>query len=144
MADTFLERNIKHECAKYAYERITKVLESSKANPNIDIQKDYRSEVMSTGTRIHSAGLLQTLTFYCSKISDKKPHFKELVLHIMEWILRNEKPGNSKDPLPLLEFLLGQPDDKMMYFTEEAMEVTQWLKRFADARLEKGAETNRT
>lgn len=144
MADTFLERNVKHECAEYAYKCITKVLESSKANPNIDIQKDYRSEVMSTGTRIHSAGLMQTLAFYCSKIKGDKLHFSKLALHIMEWILRNEKLGNSGEPLPLLELLLGQPDDKMMYFTEEAMEVTQWLKRFADARLEKEAETKRT
>ena len=135
MADTFPERNIKHECAEYAYKCITKVMET-----NSSVQKDYRSEVMSTGTRIHSAGLMQTLTFYCSKISDKKPHFKELALHIMKWILRGEKPISSGEPLPLLEFLLGQPDDKMMYFTEEAMEVTQWLKRFADARLEKEAK----
>lgn len=145
MGDTFQERNIRHECAKYAYECITDVVELSKKDSGI--QKDYRSEVLSTGTRIHNAGLLQTLTFYCSKIKDNKPHFERLSSHIMEWILRNEKTGVSavnassrKDegkPLKLLEFLLDQPDNRMIYFTREAMEVTQWLKRFAEARLEK-------
>ena len=136
MVNTFPERNIKHKCAEYAYRCITDISGEEPA-----VQTDYRSEVMSTGTRIYSTGLMQTLTFYCSKIKEGKPHFEKLSLHVTKWILRSDKLGNEMATLQLLEFLLNQPDDKMMYFTQEAMEVTQWLKRFADAKLEKKTGT---
>lgn len=132
--------NIKHECAHYAYKCIDDVLGTIK-----DSQRDYRSEVRSTATRIHDAGLMQTLAFYCSKMNDKK-HFERLALHIMKWILRADKVENeSVDTsrwddgkagiLKFLRFLLDQSDEKMMMLTAEATEVTQWLARFADARL---------
>ena len=142
MASIDAKRNIKHECAAYAYACITDVADEI---PN---QKEYRSEVMSTGTRIHDSGLMQTLAFYCSKMKAEKPHFERLSLHVMKWILRDEKVNDRNvntskwddgkgGVLTLFSFLLDQSDEKMMWFTREAMEVAQWLKRFADARLEK-------
>jgi len=137
-----MDRNIKHECASYAYKCIKDIIENCS-----NIQKDYRSEVMSAGTKIHDAGLMQTLAFFCSKM-EKDLHFRKLALHIMKWILRDEKVGgvnidtekwdeDKNKTIELFEFLLNQSDERMMYFTQEALEVTTWLKRFADARLEK-------
>lgn len=143
-----MDKNIKHECAHYAYQCIENIIKNHNS-----IQKDYRSEVMSAGTKIHDAGLMQTLAFFCSKMKiennkEKNPHFRKLTLHIMKWILREEKVKNlnvdttkwdedKNKTIELFEFLLNQSDEKMMHLTQEALEVITWLKRFADARLEK-------
>ncbi|MHA1216773.1 MAG: type III-B CRISPR module-associated protein Cmr5 [Candidatus Thorarchaeota archaeon] len=143
MDSTFVGRSTKHDCAAYAYSCISDILANLK-----DCQDKYRSEVMSTGTRIHEAGLMQTLAFYCSKMKeDSSPHFQRLALHLMKWILRGaEVKGRAVDTsrwdddrqrtLSLFEVLLEQRDESMMLLTADAKEVAQWLKRFADARLE--------
>lgn len=134
------ERNIKHECAEYAYKCIEDIL-----GFNDDIQRKYRSEVMSTGTRIKSSGLMQTLAFYCSK---EDPHFLKLTLHILKWILKDIQIDgkflnplawneNKEETLRIFSFLLKESDEKMIYYTQRALDVTEWLKRFADARLKK-------
>ncbi len=143
-----IERNIKHQCARYAYDCIEDMISEP-----ADRQREYRSEVMSTGTRIHGSGLLQTLTFYCSKMSGKgdneKPHFRKLALHMLKWILKDEKIDGG---LSLSEWnedvsgvwklysvlLNADSDEKMIFYTERARELTDWLKRFADARLKEG------
>ncbi len=141
-----IERNIKHQCARYAYDCIEEI---SKLPGE---QTEYRSQVMSTGTRIHGSGLMQTLTFYCSKMEGKdgreKIYFRKLALHLLKWVLKDEKVNGG---LPLSKwnedntatwkiysFLLNtDSDEKMIYYTERAKELTVWLKRFADARLRK-------
>ena len=129
------QRNLQHDRARYAYKSIKEV--------PAQIQKDYRSEVMSTPVRIHDAGLMQTLAFYCSKMKldesgeEKNPHFSMLALHIMKWILNDEaERRGKKDALKLFSSLLTCSDEEMILHTQEAIEVTQWLKRFADARIE--------
>ncbi len=135
------QRNLQHDRTRYAYESI-------KAVP-ARVQKDYRSEVMSTPVRIHDAGLMQTLAFYCSKMKldesgkEKNPHFSMLALHIMKWILNDEAEGKGReDALNLFSSLLACSDEEMILHTQEATEVTQWLKRFADAMLEKESSKN--
>jgi CRISPR type III-B/RAMP module-associated protein Cmr5 len=142
MTSEKIETNVKHECARYAYKCIRDVTDNIKPK-----QGKYRSEVRSTGTRIHDAGLMQTLAFYCSKVNDEV-HFKKLALHIMKWTLRNEKVGGqdvdtskweegSDAVLKLFEHLLNQSVEKIIMFTADATEVVQWLSRFAEAKLEK-------
>ena len=149
MVSNVPDRNIKHKCAAYAYNCISDVLKEP------GIQGKYRSEVLSVGTRIHDSGLLQTLAFCCSKMKGgEKPgdrsHFRELALYIMKWILREEQiDGDSLDTskwdesdeniMSIFAYLLEphQSDERMLIYTHDALEVTQWLKRFADARLKK-------
>ncbi|NCO68465.1 MAG: type III-B CRISPR module-associated protein Cmr5 [Nitrospirae bacterium CG_4_10_14_0_8_um_filter_41_23] len=139
-----MERNIKHQCAEYACKCIENIV-----NNHSSIQKDYRSEVMSTGTRIYGSGLMQTLTFYCSKM-DKHEHFKKLLLHLLYWILDGESfngktinaetakwDENKENVLKIFTALLKKQDDGMIYYTQRAMNITEWLKRFADVRLKK-------
>lgn len=132
--------NIKHKCAMYAYECITEDIIKTESQ----IQEKYLSEIRSTATRIHDSGLLQTLAFYCSKKEDE--HFKKLSLHIMKWILQDETINganinirkwdeNQQIVLDFMALLLNKNDEEIMLKTGEAMEVSQWLSRFAVARL---------
>ncbi len=132
------ERNIKHECAEYAYKCVDDILIN---DPNI--QGKYHSEIMSTGTRIKGSGLMQTLAFYCSK---EDPHFLKLTLHLLKWILK-DRPFNGSlldtsqwdedksGVMKIFSVLLNESDEEMIYYTQRALDVTEWLKRFADARL---------
>lgn len=139
-----VEKNLEYERADYAYKCIQDVIDHHDS-----IKKEYRSELLQTPARIYNSGLLQTLTFYCSKMevdekTKKKNHFIPLNLHIMKWILRDELS------LPLDQWgegpneiwnmykskILAQPDQKMRY-TDRAMSVIVWMKRFADGMIEK-------
>lgn len=135
------ERNLKHETAKYAYECIEDVVTS-------DTKEDkYRSEVMQTGFRLYGAGLMQTLAFYCSKMKKDK-HFRKLSLHLLKWTLRDEVINkgmincsqwneNEAQTMGLFSVLLDKSDDEMRFYAQRAMDVTEWLKRFAEAKLKK-------
>lgn len=138
------ERNIKHQCAEYAFNCIEDVVKIN----NSQTHKEYRSEVRSTGTRIYGAGLMQTLAFYLSKMNEEKhPHFRKLSLHILKWLLKDENidgtidtsrwEDNNDQTIKLFRTLLNKSDEEMIYCTQRAMEVTGWLARFADAKLEK-------
>ena len=133
------ERNIKHECAEYAYQSVEDIINLN----NEDIQKKYRSEVMSTGARIKGSGLMQTLAFYSSK---DEPHFLKLTLHLLKWILKDEQVNgkslntekwdeDKEQTMKIFSFLLNKTDGEMIYYTQMALDVTEWLKRFSDARL---------
>ena len=142
------QRNLQHDRAKYAHDCIENVLAKEKEKAFEGISEKYKSEVMSTPVRIHDAGLMQTLAFYCSKMKvengkEKNPHFSMLALHIMKWILNDEAERTGReDALNLFSSLLDQSDEEMILHTQEAIEVTQWLKRFADARIEKESSEN--
>ena len=134
------ERNIKHQCAEYAYRCVEDVINFRQGT---DLQKKYRSEVMSTGTRILGSSLMQTLAFYSSK---EEPHFLKLNLHLLKWILKDESVNGKhlnpakwdedrKEMIKILSFLLTKSDDEIMYYTQRALDVTEWLKRFSEARL---------
>jgi CRISPR type III-B/RAMP module-associated protein Cmr5 len=139
-----VEKNLEYERAEYAYKCIKNIIDHHGS-----IKKEYRSELLQTPARIYNSGLLQNLTFYCSKmdvdIKEKKPnHFILLNLHLMEWILRGEKikvDGDWKKTKERIYVLfkaniIGQPENKMLY-TERAMSVIVWMKRFAEGMIEK-------
>jgi len=144
------EKNLKHQCAEYAFRCVDDILN----NQNSQTQKEYRSEVRSTGTRIYGSGLMQTLAFYSSKMDDKgeenHPHFRKLSLHILKWLLKDENidgiiidtsiskwDEDKNHTINLFSKLLNKSDEDMIYYTQRAMEVTGWLARFADAKLKK-------
>jgi CRISPR-associated protein Cmr5 len=133
----FFENNIEHERADYAYKCIKDILDNHNG-----IKDKYRSEVLQTAIRIYNAGLMQTLTFYCSKMPNDE-HFRKLSLHLMKWILRDELTTNREtwtenigQTWQLFNTILNHPNNLIVY-TERTKTVVVWLKRFADGRIEK-------
>jgi len=137
-----VEKNLEYERAEYGYKCIKDIIDNHEA-----IKKEYRSDLLQTPARIYNSGLLQTLTFYCSKMKmerGRKNHFIPLNLHIMKWILRGElgtaREMWNENPDAIWNMyrtrILGQPENKMRY-TERAMSVIVWMKRFAEGMIEK-------
>jgi len=86
---------------------------------------------------------MQTLAFYSSK---DEPHFLKLTLHLLKWILKDEQVNgkslntekwdeDKEQTMKIFSFLLNKTDGEMIYYTQMALDVTEWLKRFSDARL---------
>jgi len=128
--------NLKHRCAKYAYNCIDELKDP-------DIKGKYLSEVKSTAAKIYGSGLMQTLTFYLSKKDE--PHYRKLLLHLLNWILDGETinsctitcdlPRGDNELITLFNEMLKTTPDKMMFYTQRALMVCEWLSRFADAKL---------
>jgi len=148
--------------AKFAYDAILEV-KSDKS----DIQKKYSSYVKSAPVLILSNGLPSTLAFYLSKMKLKdstkytdikseidkyrasKPNkfenkservaYAYLFYHISWWLAEKANNGrgltNGKDPL---KFMLEEADVfKVIQLTRESIALLNWMRRFADAMLEK-------
>ena len=128
----FFENNIEHERADYAYKCIKDILDNHNG-----IKDKYRSEVLQTAIRIYNAGLMQTLTFYCSKMEIKngiKNHFIPLSLHLMKWILRDELTTNREtwtenigQTWQLFNTILNHPNNLIVY-TERTKTVVVVLE----------------
>jgi len=131
--------NLKHKCAEYAYKCIYKCIAEVEDQT---IKGKYLSEVKSTSAKIYGSGLMQTLTFYFSK---NEPHYRKLLLHLLNWILDGEtinhrtitcdSPRGDNELITLFNAMLKTPPDKMMFYTQRALMVCEWLSRFADAKL---------
>lgn len=155
-------RTLEQERAKFAFDAISEV-----KNDKPKIQEKYSSYVKSAPALILTNGLLATLAFYLSKIKlklDTDYHFvkselekhkrneqnvfenKEeriayayLYCHISEWLAQKSNGGrgltNGKDPS---KFIRKDADvSKLMQLTQETILLLNWMKRFADAMLEK-------
>ena len=146
-------RSLEQRRAKFAYEKIQEVKKESS-----DVQKKYSSYVKSAPVLILTNGLGQALAFYLSKLealpdvdynSISPQNFKKaeekayayLYKHIAEWLAggdKEKKEGrsltNGKDPL---RYYMEATGMEAMVLTDEAIAFLNWLKRFADAMLEK-------
>jgi CRISPR type III-B/RAMP module-associated protein Cmr5 len=136
--DFYLEDNLEHKRAAYAYSCVKDIIDNHNG-----IKEEYRSEVLQTATRLKNIGLLQTLAFYSSKM-EKKKHFLMLNLHLMKWALRDDFAADifswdeDKDAVWQMfhDNFLGDSSNLMLY-TERALAMVTWLKRFADGRIKK-------
>lgn len=150
-------RTLEQERAKFAYDAISEV-----KNESSEVQKKYSSYVKSAPVLILSNGLSATLAFYLSKMKMKdgtgyedvrselgqqnrfenKPEriaYAYLFCHISEWLAEKSNGGkgltNGKDPL---KFIIKEADVlKVIQLTRESLALLNWMKRFADAMLEK-------
>lgn len=145
-------RNQEHDRAAYALKCVNEICADYPA-----MKKEYRSLVLQTPVRIHTAGLCQTLAFYCSKMKDKddnthepKPnHFLKTVLHIIKWLSRDPRgavPGAwnecASDASAMFSTaLLDKNHQTIMTATREAQALATWLKRFVEARIEETTTT---
>lgn len=155
-------KTLEQRRAKFAYDAVLEV-----KNDKSEIQKKYSSYVKSAPVLILSNGLPQTLAFYLSKMKMKddveytlvkselenyrngKPNkfenkferiaYAYLYYHISKWLAEESNNGvgltSGKDPL---KYLISEADvARVMQLTREAIELLNWMKRFADAMLEK-------
>jgi len=160
-------RNLEQERAKFAYEAVAKVKEVSDSG-NKDIQKKYASYVKSAPVIILTNGLASTLAFYLSKIKEKDTEYTKigeklkefengakafenkverisyayLFYQISEWLAKKANNGRGltrgKDPL---KFICSEANvHQMMQLEREAINLLNWMRRFADAMLEKEEE----
>lgn len=135
------DENLDHKRAKYAYGCIEEIKDKGG-----NIEKKYHSAVHSSSILVQESGLLQTLSFYISKINKKgdggkndfdedSSHYKLLAKHILNWIVEdcNDKSKNSL--LKSYHCLLNYTDESIIYKTQESKALMVWLNRFADAML---------
>ncbi|WP_010478233.1 type III-B CRISPR module-associated protein Cmr5 [Thermococcus zilligii] len=144
-------KSLEQERAEFAYEKISEV-----KNESSDVQKRYSSYVRSAPVLILTNGLGQALAFYLSRLenledvdyhlisnrllSTEGKGFKKaeerayayLYKHIAEWLARNLTKG--EDPL---RYYMKSNGIEAMILTDEAIALLNWLKRFAEAMLEK-------
>lgn len=143
---TFFESNLRHTEAVYALKCVDDVVSN---HPGL--KGKYRSEVRQVSDRIYSAGLVQTLTFYCSKMDRKEVnHFQLLFPHLAGWVLSNHgisRPATLQmDPPAAVKILadnfinITDPSVLILY-TERAKAISVWLSRFASAKIEKENRT---
>lgn len=132
-----------------------------------DIERKYSSYVKKAPVLILNNGLGQTLAFYLSKLDEPLPltddspmnqpykiiadkiekredpeadkykkaeaaAYAYIYAHISEWLINNVT--NGVDPL---RFYMNRSSIEVMRITDETIALLNWLKRFADAMLEK-------
>jgi CRISPR-associated protein Cmr5 len=155
-------RTLEQERAKFAFNAVSEVKED-----RLEVQKKYSSYVKSAPVVILSNGLPATLAFYLSKMKMKdgtdyitigkeiekyragqenkferkvdRVAYAFLFHQISKWLAEEANFGrgltNRKDPL---NFILKESDVlKTLQLTKEALSLLNWMKRFADAILEK-------
>ncbi|NJE31240.1 type III-B CRISPR module-associated protein Cmr5 [Thermococcus sp. 18S1] len=123
-------RSIEHERGAFAYSKISEVKDKGWAG-------DYKGYVKRAPAMIMTNGLAQTLAFYRSK---QKPAYNALFNHINEWLKRREYlEGNcERNPSDILEWLVYCASDFEAYqATVEVLALLNWMRRFADAMIEK-------
>ncbi|ALV63532.1 CRISPR-associated RAMP Cmr5 [Thermococcus sp. 2319x1] len=145
-------RTLEQERAKFAYEKVREVM-----NADENVQKKYSSYVKSAPALIMTSGLGQTLAFYLSKLEKKgeadcesiipikeekaeKIAYAYLYKHICEWLAERRKLTDNRDPL---KFYLEADALEAITLTQETLALLNWLKKFADAMLEKEKDQER-
>ena len=136
------ELNLEHERAEHALRCVTEI-------EGIGRLKDkYASEVKQTATRLQTAGLLQTIAFYCAKTKEKDEdkdgeesnHFVYLVPHLLGYVLGTTVSSVSPtEAWKLYQQLLEEAKEpaQLMYYTQRAKSVTRWLDHFSTTVLER-------
>ena len=115
-------QSLEHERAKFAYNKIKKIENHS--------EKDkYKSYAVNLGTLILTNGLLSTVAFY-----SKEDIHKEII----EWL--KEKLVNENlipDQIDFAKTISELPIERYILVTNASLSIAQWLKRFAEAILNK-------
>lgn len=139
-------RSLEQERAEFAYKKVLEVKRESQ-----DVQGKYSSYVRSAPVLILTNGLGQALAFYLSKLEAlpdvnyksispqsfnkaERKAYAYLYKHIAEWLAEGRKSTSGKDPL---RYYMETTGTEAMVLTDETIALLNWLKRFAEAMLEK-------
>ncbi|HIH73374.1 MAG: CRISPR-associated protein, Cmr5 family [Thermococcales archaeon 44_46] len=155
-------RSLEQKRAKFAYEAVTKVKEISNSRDK-NIQKKYASYVKSAPALILTNGLPSTLAFYLSKIKEGETEYTKikeelekfekgekafenkaeriayayLFYQISEWLAKRS-PNRITEGMDPLQYMLKESEvQTMIHLTRETIKLLSWMRRFADAMLEK-------
>lgn len=136
-----MAQTIQQKRAKYALEQIT----SLTANNNFteEQQKKFVSYTNSLPAMIHSNGLGQAMAFHKAKGSnkglaetdDKKRAYNALYKIVSDWLC--ESPQVYKDYADVLRGITEENMQSYQLAQTEALVLMSWVKKFANAFLEK-------
>lgn len=119
-----MARLAEQDRAKFAYERVQAHTDKPKAG-------DYRQLVVSLPAMIQQCGLGQTMAFLASKGKD---HHAMALADLEEWLKRFDY-ARGKDGV--LKALMDGDSASYRRVTTEVLAYLQWLKRFAEAAIER-------
>lgn len=134
-------QTVEQKRANYAYEKI-------KAVKGKKFEKKFSSLIGRLATLILTNGLGNTIAFLLAK--GKEEHH-EVVYILSEWLINNSELGKKNIKIDSLNKKENQEQiinslitkatvEEYIYYTEESLRLTNWLRRFSDALLEKGEE----
>lgn len=129
MAETTI-RTLEQERAQQAWLDVESVVKGK------NFEAEYKGLVKNAPVLILTNGLTQTLSFFEAK---KKPHHLALNRHISAWVCKKLKLTRPEQRPDLLKKLLDGDSNLLRLATQESLAYLQWLKRFADAQIEKEA-----
>lgn len=125
-------RTAEQERAKFAYERVQKNRDNG-GGVKEKVAGDYRQLVVGLPAMIQQCGLGQTMAFLASKERERR-HFRMALGDLEEWLKRFDY-AKGKDGV--LKALMDGDSRNYRMATTEALAYLQWLKRFAEAAIEK-------
>lgn len=108
------------EQAKWAYDKLIKWIEQA---DNKKKEKELKSHLRKLPSHLQSSGLAQTLLFYA------KQH-PEIAKALCEKLLKRSDVAEG------VKFLADSPASEYRAKAREAMLLSGWLKRFAEAMIE--------
>lgn len=120
-------RSLEQERADYAWDCITEIERKQKEH-----KEKYESYVKKTPALILTSGLGNTLAFFNSKEDEA---YKDLYRHLNDWA---KKRLNKEDTWDILRDWIRDENTSsidVFYLTREILNVLNWMKRFAEARL---------
>lgn len=130
--------------SKYAFEKIMKA-------KGKNFEKKLSSLIGRLASLVLTNGLGNTLAFLFSKGKDEHLY---TVYILSDWLINNSPIGKKdlnikeytaenvkKEAEKILDNLvLNASVEEYIFYTEETLRLTNWLRRFADTLLEKGEE----
>lgn len=137
MLEASLQRTEEQKRADFAWKKVSDV-------PGEDRGK-YKDIVRKFPSMVINNGLGQALAFLLAKgteedkrtktkkLSEKKEH-AQLYQHLEEWLCDEKKlVREGESPFRLMSGLVKQNSTQYRHATMEALALTAWLKRFAEA-----------
>lgn len=127
-----MPRMMEQERAQFALERITEFTAQSSER-----QKELRSHVSALPALIRMNGLGQALAFY--RMKDKGSSHEQLYLLVSRWLCDEKSAGRIfETPGDVLSGITSGDMFQYMAAQNEALALLEWVKKFANAYLEKG------
>lgn len=127
--------------AEFAYKQVLRVKKEHET-----ISGNYKSYVKKMPMLVKTNGLGAALAFIFSKGSNKQKHEKDygymlLYEDIAEWLKRDEKQlVQLEDNSDLIAKVISLESTRYRALTIEVLSFLNWLRRFADGLIEKGAQ----
>lgn len=132
---------LEQQRAKHALTCIKEV----QGRPSRQEQQSYRSYVESLPTTIVTSGLGQAVAMLLARIKSTSAEGKAYELlhkHLEQWLTSKAEPkGPYEGAKSLLEAIIERDQDVYVRAHAEALAYVMWLKRLAQAFLERKPET---